>query len=152
MKLNFELILELMKAENHPDYLKRSEVVMQMDGFSTSIRSESIKNAEDLDKSTSNCIFPILLMTPDELLGNGTFLGGANECFTQEVIDYMKKCRVTEIWTSAGKDFNNKYSIGGAVVDIPKAKAEKLSRLVGENGGSWRNDLAPRGWSSFECE
>lgn len=157
MKLNFNIVLNAMKkAEQHPKFQKKSEIVRSISGVNKTVSSDKISSEEGLIKIMDSGILPIVLLTPDELLENGTACGEVgNSCFTQEVVDYLKKSKVTEIFTVVEYDslHSRKYILQGAVVNISQSKSEKLSRLVDKYHGSWRADVGDeRGWSSFESE
>ena len=157
MKLNFNIVLNAMKkAEQHPKFQKKSEAVRSISGVREVVLSNQISSEEDLIKIMDRGVLPVVLLTPEELLENGTACGEVgNSCFDKDVVDYLKKSKVTEIFTVVEYDslHSRKYILQGAVMDIAKSKSEKLSRLIDKNHGSWRADVDDeRGWSSFESE
>lgn len=157
MKLNYDTILLRIKdAEQDPDYQKISEYVCSVSGVNP-LKLASISSEESLHKYIDNLQCPILKVTPDDLLDNGTACGGVpNKCFNKDVVQYLKDQKVDYLWISISYDSTPPrecYLILGSEVHLNSSKANKLSSLIGKAHGSWRPDVGhKRGWSSFETE
>lgn len=153
-EITFEAILKAQaRALKHPQISEIQETVSSINGMDLFVIDPD--STEEEFKKILGLKGPVIALTPDELLGNGTVCGSVgNQCFTSKVVDFLKSNGVEEVFTSLMYDDQIKsYSITGASIKLAQNKAKQLSNLIGMGDGSWRDDLGhARGWSSFESE
>lgn len=155
MKLNYNMIVEAIKrAEQSPYFEAKAEAVLSISGAAP-LKLKDFSSEAELIKNLLNLKCPILLLSPDELEGNGTVCGDyKNTCFNQKIVNYMKKKNVTTIFATVFYDEKNKiYQISGSELNLDEEFSEDLSEMITKAGGSWRSDVGTEdGWTSFESE
>ena len=148
------IVNAVKRAEENPSFKEKAEAVWSINGVDK-LRLKDFSSEPQLIEFLDNIKCPILLLSPDELLENGTACGEVgNVCFSSKVVNYLKKKKVQSIYTTVLYDKENKaYQIGGAEMDLDEKYSEKLSDMISDLGGSWRDDCGTEdGWSSFESE
>lgn len=95
----------------------------------------------------------LVLLSPDDLFGNGTYCGRpGNKCFNKKVVDFLKSKNVLEIFCSVSLE-DGIYHISGAGIKMSEKDGDKLSNLVGCGNGSWRSDVGiNEDYCAFESE
>lgn len=154
MKLTFDIIKNRAeKAKKHPKFKEKSKAVGSISG-AVLIDIESFPKTEKELISQLDGAAAVLLLSPDDLLGNGTLSGTSNNaCFDNDIVSFLKKSNVTDIFVAVMHLEDKGYVLLGAEMNISEKGSEKLSRLVSKKGGSWREDVGTEaGWSSFETE
>lgn len=155
MKLTYNKIIELAnKAIAHEKWEVKKEAVISIAGCKLLPVQDITSESQMKQLMDGDCQAVVILCSPDDLLDNGTVCGSVpNTCFTPKVVDYLKSKNVSEIFCAVVYDHSSGFLISGAEMNIWNKYSTKLSNLVAEAGGSWRNDVGTeRGWCSFESE